>query len=112
MDALVIALHLGALHPMETLAMGVLALGPFVILAVVVTIVSRRDRRAQAGERADSERADSERADSERADSERADSRGPDPRGTPAQATRDRAARWEAANSTTNDTAAPQSVQE
>jgi type VI protein secretion system component VasK len=107
MDALVIALHLGALHPMETLAMGVLALGPFVILAVVVTIVSRRDRRAQAGERADSERADSERADSERADSERAD-----PRGTPAQATRDRAARWEAANSTTNDTAAPQSVQE
>jgi type VI protein secretion system component VasK len=97
MDALVIALHLGALHPMETLAMGVLALGPFVILAVVVTIVSRRDRRAQAGERADSERADS---------------RGPDPRGTPAQATRDRAARWEAANSTTNDTAAPQSVQE
>jgi type VI protein secretion system component VasK len=97
MDALVIALHLGALHPMETLAMGVLALGPFVILAVVVTIVSRRDRRAQAGERADSERADSERAD---------------PRGTPAQATRDRAARWEAANSTTNDTAAPQSVQE
>ena len=39
MDALVVALHLGALHPMETLAMSVLALGPFVILAVVVTIV-------------------------------------------------------------------------
>jgi hypothetical protein len=76
MDALLIPLHLGALHPVETLAMGVLALGPFVILAVVVTIVSRRDRRAEA------------------------------------QATRERSARWEAANSTTSDTAAPQSVQE
>ena len=48
MDATAIPLHLGALHPLETLAMTVLALGPFVILAVVVTIVSRRDRRAQA----------------------------------------------------------------
>jgi cytochrome c-type biogenesis protein CcmH/NrfF len=82
MDALVIPMHLGALHPVETLAMGVLALGPFVILAVVVTIVSRRDRRAEAQEVAD------------------------------AQATRDRSARWEAANSTTSETAAPQSVQE
>jgi len=74
MAALLIPLHLGALHPVETLAMGVLALGPFVILAVVVTIVSRRDRRAET------------------------------------QATRD--ARWDAANSTTSETAAPQSVQE
>ena len=82
MDVLVIPLHLGALHPVETLAMGVLALGPFVILAVVVTIVSRRDRRAEAREVAD------------------------------AQATRDRSASWEAANSTTSETAAPQSVQE
>jgi hypothetical protein len=82
MDALVIPLHLGALHPVETLAMGVLALGPFVILAVVVTIVSRRDRRAEAREVAD------------------------------AQATQDRSARWEATNSTTSETAAPQSVQE
>jgi len=82
MDALVIPMHLGALHPVETLAMGVLALGPFVILAVVVTIVSRRDRRAEAREVTD------------------------------AQATRDRSASWEAANSTTSETAAPQSVQE
>ncbi|MGH3314688.1 MAG: hypothetical protein ACRDO0_00955 [Nocardioidaceae bacterium] len=91
MDALVIPLHLGALHPVETLAMGVLALGPFVILAVVVTIVSRRDRRAEAREQA-------------------ADLRGSET--AEAQATRDRTARWEAANSTTSDTAAPQSVQE
>jgi hypothetical protein len=90
MDALVIPLHLGALHPVETLAMGVLALGPFVILAVVVTIVSRRDRRAEARERADLE----------------SQGTGGD------QATQDRSARWQAANSTTSDTAAPQSVQE
>lgn len=43
-------LHLGALHPMETLVMAVLALGPFVILALVVTVVSRRDRRTETGE--------------------------------------------------------------
>jgi hypothetical protein len=45
-------LHLGALHPMETLVMGVLALGPFVILAVVVTVVSRRDRRTESAQSA------------------------------------------------------------
>jgi hypothetical protein len=90
MDGLVIPLHLGALHPVETLAMGMLALGPFVILAVVVTIVSRRDRRAEARERAEVTSAE--------------------PAG--AQATRDRSARWEAANSTKSDKAAPQSVQE
>jgi hypothetical protein len=45
MDLLAVPLHLGGLHPVETLLMGVLALGPFVILAVVVTVVSRRDRR-------------------------------------------------------------------
>ena len=89
MHALLIPLHLGALHPVEALAMGVLALGPFVILAVVVTIVSRRDRRAEAREQADVKTA-----------------------AAGAQATRDRSARWEAANSTTSDTAAPQSVQE
>jgi Flp pilus assembly protein TadB len=95
MDALLIPLHLGALHPVETLAMGVLALGPFVILALVVTIVSRRDRRAEARERGGLKSA--EKADLE---------------GAGAQATRDRSARWEAANSTTSDSAAPQSVQE
>jgi Flp pilus assembly protein TadB len=93
MDALIIPLHLGALHPVETLAMGMLALGPFVILAVVVTIVSRRDRRAEARERA-------------------ADLDGADLEGAGAQATRDRSARWEAANSAKSDKAAPQSVQE
>ena len=98
MDALVIPLHLGALHPVETLAMGVLALGPFVILAVVVTIVSRRDRRAEARERA--------------ADPATGDLEAGDLAGAGAQATRDRSARWEAANPTTSDKAAPQSVQE
>lgn len=54
MAAQVVALHLGALHPMETLAMAALALGPFVILAVVVALVSRRDRRA-ASDRLDAQ---------------------------------------------------------
>ncbi len=49
-------LHLGALHPVETLAMAVLALGPFLILAAVVTVVSRRDRRAEAREAAQATR--------------------------------------------------------
>jgi cytochrome c-type biogenesis protein CcmH/NrfF len=44
------AMHLGTLHPVETLVMALLALAPFVILAVVVTVVSRRDRRAEAAQ--------------------------------------------------------------
>jgi hypothetical protein len=47
MPALAVPLHMGALHPLESLVMAALALGPFVILAVVVTVVSRRDRRTQ-----------------------------------------------------------------
>lgn len=51
--------HLGALHPVETLAMTLLALGPFVIIAVVVAVVSRRDRRQEAqATRAEPERRD------------------------------------------------------
>ena len=48
LPTLLLPLHLGALHPMETLVMALLALGPFVILAAVVTVVSRRDRRTEA----------------------------------------------------------------
>jgi hypothetical protein len=78
MAAMVLPLHLGALHPMETVAMAALALGPFVILAVVVSVVSRRDRRAQADEEAG------------------------------AQATREDASAPDATGSTTTDSAAPQ----
>lgn len=82
MDSLVIPLHFGALHPLETLAMAALALGPFVLLAVVLTVVSRRDRRTEAAER------------------------------DRAQATREAAGRPGEPSSTTNDTAAPHSVQQ
>lgn len=47
-----IPLHLGTLHPFESYLTAALTLGPFVVVAVVVTLVSRRDRRAEAEERA------------------------------------------------------------
>jgi hypothetical protein len=40
--------HLGALHPVESWALVGLALVPFLVLAVVVALASRRDRRAEA----------------------------------------------------------------
>jgi len=36
-------LHLGALHPVEQLLVGLVAFGPFVVLFVVVYVVRRRD---------------------------------------------------------------------
>jgi hypothetical protein len=91
MVALVVPMHMGALHPMESLVMVALALGPFVALASVIVVVSRRDRRTAPGEGPD---------------------QGPrQERGGAGQATRAaELARPEAAPSTT--TAAPQSVQQ
>ena len=40
-------LHLGSLHPIEQLLTVVLAFGPFVVLALVVTWRKRQDRRAE-----------------------------------------------------------------
>jgi len=37
------ALHMGALHPVEQLLVILIAFGPFVVLAVVVYVVRRRD---------------------------------------------------------------------
>jgi hypothetical protein len=85
MVPLVVPLHMGALHPVESLVMVALALGPFVVLAVVVTVVSRRDRRTEPGQ-----------------------GRGPSAGG---QATRADLVRPDAATATT-ETAAPQSVQQ
>ena len=75
--------HLGALHPVESLVMVTLALVPFAILAVVVAVVSRRDRRAEARGRA-----------------------------AGGQAAREEPPRPDGAGSTASDTAAPQSVQQ
>jgi len=38
-----VPLHLGGLHPYETLLLALLAFGPFVVLAVVVVVMRRRD---------------------------------------------------------------------
>lgn len=39
-------MHLGELHAYEKLLVAVIALGPFVALAVVVAVLRRRDDRA------------------------------------------------------------------
>ena len=85
MTALVVPLHMGALHPMESLVMAGLTLGPFVVLALVVTVVSRRDRRTG-----------SERSG----------------RSAAGQAARVDKRRRDPAGSVTTETAAPQSVQQ
>jgi hypothetical protein len=82
MTGLVVPLHMGALHPLESLFLAALALAPFVVLSVVVTVMSRRDRRAHAQRR------------------------------VARQATRVDPPRRETSTSTTTDTAAPQSVQQ
>lgn len=39
-------LHFGGLHPYETALVGLLAFGPFVVLAFVVVVIRRRDAAA------------------------------------------------------------------
>ncbi|WP_436698708.1 hypothetical protein [Nocardioides sp. BYT-33-1] len=49
-----IALHLGALHPVEQIATFVLAFGPFVVLGIVILLRRRaeaRDDRSRDGDR-------------------------------------------------------------
>ena len=43
MTAVPLPLHMGGLHPVETLLVVLLAFGPFVALAVVVHLQRRRD---------------------------------------------------------------------
>jgi len=50
-SAALVPLHMGSLHAAEAYAMAALALGPFVVLAIVITVVSRRDRRAEEQDR-------------------------------------------------------------
>jgi hypothetical protein len=42
-SAIVVPMHLGNLHPYETALLVLLAFGPFVVLAVVVAVLRRRD---------------------------------------------------------------------
>ncbi len=47
---MMIPLHLGALHAHEQALVALVAFGPFVVLALVVHVVRRRDERAEAEE--------------------------------------------------------------
>lgn len=47
MDALLLPLHMGALHPYEKALTLALAFGPFLLLAVVVWLRRRADDREQ-----------------------------------------------------------------
>jgi hypothetical protein len=44
-----VPLHLGGLHPVETILVALLAFGPFVALAVVVYLQRRRDSEEDEG---------------------------------------------------------------
>ena len=44
---LLVALHLGALHPAEKVLTLVLAFGPFVVLGVVIAVRRRREHDAE-----------------------------------------------------------------
>ena len=54
--ALLTALHLGPLHPMEQALVYLLAFGPFVVLALVVVVRRRQDRREEEAAAAGLER--------------------------------------------------------
>jgi len=46
-----VPMHLGALHPFETVLLMLLAFGPFVVLAVRVAMIRRRDIAEEERER-------------------------------------------------------------
>jgi hypothetical protein len=46
MNASLVPLHLGSLHPVEQLLVYALAFGPFVLLGAVVLVRRHQDRRA------------------------------------------------------------------
>lgn len=50
LPGLVVALHLGALHPLERLLVLGIAFGPFLVLFVVVYVVRRRAVAEEAAE--------------------------------------------------------------
>ena len=48
-----VPLHLGALHPVETVLTLVLAFGPFVVLGLVIALRHRREATEEPGRSAD-----------------------------------------------------------
>ena len=49
MNASLVPLHLGSLHPVEQLLVYALAFGPFLLLGAVVVVRRRQDHRANRG---------------------------------------------------------------
>ena len=59
MDSLLLVLrHLGQLHAVEKVLVGVIAFGPFVVLAFVVYLVRKRDLAEEEAERLAAEKQD------------------------------------------------------
>jgi hypothetical protein len=54
--AMVVLWHLGHLHPIEKLLVGVIAFGPFIVLGIVVYVVRKRDLAEEEAERLAAER--------------------------------------------------------
>ena len=50
MSSVLVPMHLGDLHAYETALLALLAFGPFVVLAVVVVLMRRRDADGSDGE--------------------------------------------------------------
>ena len=50
-----VPLHLGGLHPYEQALVALVALGPFVVLGIVVYVVRRRDIAEEAADAAGTE---------------------------------------------------------
>ncbi len=51
MDLLLVLWHLGELHAIEKVLVGLIAFGPFVVLAIVVYVVRKRDLAEEEAER-------------------------------------------------------------
>lgn len=51
MNALLVLLHFGSLHPVEKLLVAAIAFGPFIVLGIVVYVVRKRDIAEEEAER-------------------------------------------------------------
>ena len=51
MNALLVLLHFGSRHPVEKLLVAAIAFGPFIVLAIVVYVVRKRDIAEEEAER-------------------------------------------------------------
>ena len=59
-ELMLVLLHMGKLHPIEKFLVGAIAFGPFVILAIVVYVVRKRDIAEEEAERLAAEQRDTD----------------------------------------------------